>query len=189
VKTWLVLAVVAATSARAEKGFTDCAAPRELRLSKGESLKVSCDYAVALNPGSYALLLDQRASLEKLPAFVDENRKNHEALLAKQQQLISELKSMNETQGRYYEALRAKYLEVDKIAVESSKNAHTALQLAQGARLSSYLTAGVIGGLGGGLGGAQVGGRGGVEVGAGVVLGALAGMGINWALLHIMGVQ
>jgi len=193
VRTWLALAVMAvmvvATSARADKGFTDCTTRRELLLDRGESLKVNCDRALVLNPVAYKELLDQRASLEKLPGLVDESRKNHEALVAKQQQLIAELKGMNETQGRYYEALRAKYVEVDKIAVESVENTRTALRLAQGARLSSYLTAGVLGGLGGGLGGSQVGGRGGMEIGAGVLLGALAGVGINWALLHIMGVQ
>src|SRR5262245_57939061 len=113
-KSYLVLAAAVACSAHAEKGFSDCATPKELRLVKGESLKVNCDYTIALNPEAHALLLDQRANLAKLPTTVDDHRKDNEALLAKQQQLISELKGMNEIQDRNYEALKAKYVEVDK---------------------------------------------------------------------------
>lgn len=184
-----LLVAAVATSAHAQKGFSDCAKPGELRLGKGELLKVNCEFAVALNPEAYARLVEQRETFAKLAASLEENQKARDLLLSQEQQLVAELKKMNEIQARYYEALKEKYGELDKVAVESVENTRAALRLARGARISSYLTSGVLGGLGGGLAGSRVGGGGGLEVGVGAAAGALLGVGINWALLHLLGVQ
>jgi hypothetical protein len=190
-RLWLVLAFAAGWSAqaRAQKGFSDCNAPRELRLASGEQLKVNCDYAFVLNPQAYALLSDQRDNIARLKLLLEDNRKDRDALLSQQQQLVSELEQLNQVQDHYYAELKKYHDVVDQAAMESARNTRTALHLAQGARVSSYLTAGIIGGLGGGLGGSQVGNRGGLEIGVGVVLGSVVGLGINWALLHFIGAQ
>ena len=189
---WLVLAVATAApsaQAQAPKGFTDCNADKELPLSKGDQLKVTCDFAVVFSPEAYAKLKSQRDSIAKLDLLLEGNRKDRDALLSQQQQLVSELQHIKQLQDHYYEALKQKYDATDRAAVESASNTREALRLAQGARISSYVTAGILGGLGGGVGGWQIGNQSWLGTGAGIALGSLVGLGINWALLHFMGAQ
>lgn len=186
----IVLTLAASTAlAQAPKTFTDCSAHEEMPLQRGDLLKVNCDLAVVLSPVAYGHLVDQREQLKKLPVVWDETRQAYVALQDQQKALINELKGMNQLQNSYYDALRDKYGQVDKIAVESVENTRAALRLARGARLSSYVTAGLLGGVGGGLTGSQVGSGGKIGIVLGAGAGALVGIGINWGLLKLMGAQ
>lgn len=184
-----------------EKTLGDWRQPVMVRLTRGDLLRVKADSAFVYNHHGerlnralnvLSLKFDslnraQITAISRKDSIIDSLR--HRVSLADSVQklrdsVVNQFWETVRIQQQAWDSLHAQFKDLDSLTHRSVNNTDRALAYAKRVRITSYLTSGLAGGIMGGFG-IRFGKQEGFQW-TGALLGAGAGVGLNWLALKIL---
>ena len=155
--------------------------PAMIRLVRGDTLLVYCDSAFVFNRDAELVRREQMRIDDSLITQFVARVALGDSIRALKDSVATAFREINAIQNQSYETLRARFFQADSLVRASTANTDAALSYIRKVKVTGLLASGLTGGVVGGFG-IRKSGQEGFAWWPGFVVGAAAGMGIDWVL-------
>ena len=165
-----------------------CEKAAQTVLDKGDKLENQCNFLLVFNDKEVAKIVGKDETRERLIQLFHQRVALSDETIAQQQAAIDSHKHIEAIENKSHDELLNKFNALDAAATQAVANTRSALALVRRVRIASYVSSGVLGGGAGAVLGTRI-GDGAAPPIVGGIAGVVVGLGLDYLVLHIVGMQ